>query len=209
MTLFIQTFRYAAEPFIFSNYTAANARELYAVIMKFFIITGCLIFLGITMYIDVFKYFIGQEFYEGLTIVPILLIANLFLGINYNLGFWYKLKEKTNYGAVISISGAVITIVFNVLLIPHLGYMGAAWTTLVCYLSMALINYFTGRKHYRIPYDVRSLLFYIFLSIVLYLVANHFFDDGHVYSYIVRTLFILIFAGIVLIKEKKLIKTFL
>ena len=126
MTLFIQAFRYAAEPFFFAQFKTGDARKVYALVMKYFVITCSIIFLAIMMYIDIVKYFIGKNYWPGLKVVPILLLANLCLGVFFNLSMWYKLTGKTIYGAWFAIFGAVITITFNFILIPELGYMGAA-----------------------------------------------------------------------------------
>ncbi|MEI8202695.1 MAG: oligosaccharide flippase family protein [Bacteroidota bacterium] len=168
ITIFIQAFKYAAEPFFFSQAKYANAQKTYADVMKYFVIACSFMFLGITLMMDLVKYFVGKEFYEGLKIVPILLLANIFLGIFYNLSVWYKLTDKTTYGAYISIGGAILTLVLNFILIPIIGYMGAAWTTFICYLSMMVISFIIGQKHYRIPYEVFKLLFYILLSVSFY-----------------------------------------
>jgi O-antigen/teichoic acid export membrane protein len=171
MTLFIQAFRYAAEPFFFAQFKMEDARKVYALVMKYFVITCAIIFLGIMMYMDVFKYFIGKSYWSGLKIVPILLLANMCLGIFFNLSMWYKLTGKTAYGAFFSMVGAIITIIFNILLIPKFGYMGAAWTTLICYASMMFISYYTGQKKYPVNYETGKLLKYTGFAIGLYLVS--------------------------------------
>ena len=205
MTLFIQMFRYAAEPFIFSSYRQENPRNLYALIMKLFVVTGILIFLGVTMYIDLIKLIIDNAYHEGLHVVPVLLIANLFLGINFNLAFWYKLKEKTQYGAYITLIGAGITVLFNFLLVPEIGYTGAAWATLICYISMVFINYFVGKRHYLIPYDLKNIFFYIGFSLFLFGVS-HFIPESNVFVYYgLRSLIIIIFVLVFYYKEKSLI----
>ena len=171
MTLFIQTFRYAAEPFFFKRAEDKNAPTLYADVMKYFLILCFFIFLGITLFIDVVKYFIGSEYYEGLHIVPVLLLANLFLGVIFNLSIWYKLANKTGIGAYISLIGAAITLVFNFLLIPYFGYTGSAYATLLCYASMAIISYFWGKKYYDIPYNLRRIGLYSFITALIYFLS--------------------------------------
>ena len=138
MILFIQTFRFAAEPFFFSQEKQHNSRKIYADVLKYFTILASLIFLVVMLYIDVVKHFIGSSFHSesGIKIVPILLLANLFLGIYYNLSVWYKLTDKTAYGAILSVFGALITLVLNILLIPAIGFVGSAWATLGCYFSI-------------------------------------------------------------------------
>ncbi len=173
MTLFIQTFRYAAEPFFFSHASSENAKEVYARVMHYFVLACSVIFLAIMMYIDVVKYFIGPEFRSGIKIVPVLLLANLCLGVYYNLSIWYKLTGHTKWGAWISITGAVITLAFNFWLIPLLGYMGAAWTTFICYVSMMIISYISGQKYYHVNYNVRSFSLYVFSAVFLYGVSEY------------------------------------
>ena len=140
MTLFVQTFRYASEPFFFAQQHKENSKQLFANVMNYFVLICSIIFLGVMLYIDVVKVFIGPKFYEGLNVVPILLIANLCLGVYLNLSLWYKLTGQTKYGAWFSIYGAIITIVFNFWLIPKMGYTGAAWATLICYASMMIVS---------------------------------------------------------------------
>ena len=168
MTLFIQTFRYAAEPFFFSQSTKENPQKIYANVMHMFVLACTLIFLIVMLYIDVFKYFIGPDFRSGLKIVPVLLLANLFLGVYYNLSIWYKLAASTRWGAWISIGGALVTLLFNFLLIPVWGYMGAAWATLICYAAMMAASYFIGQKFYPVPYNVKSFFFYLVLTVAVW-----------------------------------------
>jgi O-antigen/teichoic acid export membrane protein len=168
MTLFIQAFRYAAEPFFFAYAGNSDARKIYAMVLKFFVIFCVFIFLLVTLFIDFFKYFVGSEFRSGLEIVPILLLANLCLGIYVNLSIWYKLTDRTMLGALVSLSGATLTIALNVWWIPRLGYVGSAWATLVCYGSMAIVSYLLGQKYYPIAYDVKRVVGYIALGIGLY-----------------------------------------
>ena len=172
MTLFIQMFRYAAEPFFFSQAKQADARVNYALVMKYFVICGLAIFLGVMLYIDIVKHFIDVSYHSGLSVVPILLMANLFLGMYYNISIWYKLNDMTRYGAYIAILGAVITIVLNVILIPVVGFYGAAWATFACYLSMLVVSYALGQKHYKVPYSIKTLALYFLLSLALYGVSR-------------------------------------
>jgi len=165
MTLYVQAFRYAAEPFFFSKSEEKDARNLYADVMKFFLIPGLMIFLVVNLYIDTFKLFIGAEFREGVYIVPIVLMANLLIGIFFNLSIWYKLKNKTMIGAALVITGALITILINVAFVPEYGYVAAAWGHLVCYSVMIVLSYLISRKYYRIPYDFRKVSVY-FITIV-------------------------------------------
>lgn len=168
MSLFIQAFRYAAEPFFFSHAKTDDKRTIYALVMNYFVLVCLVLFLTVMLYIDVFKYFIDPRYWEGLNVVPILLLANMFLGIYYNLTIWYKLSDQTSKGAVISVIGAVITVAGNFALIPVLGYTGSAWATLLCYLSMVIICYVMGMKYYPIPYNTGRVLGYIVLALALF-----------------------------------------
>jgi O-antigen/teichoic acid export membrane protein len=171
MSLFIQAFRYAAEPFFFNHAKTDDKRTIYASVMNYFVLVCLGLFLLVTLYIDVFKHFINSNYWEGLHVVPILLIANLFLGIYFNLSIWYKLSDNTNKGALISLAGAVITIIANLILVPKLGYTGSAWATLICYVSMVVICYAMGAKYFPIPYQVWRLLGYIGLALVIYAIS--------------------------------------
>jgi len=173
MSLFIQAFRYAAEPFFFAYADKSDARQVYAVVLKFFVIFCVFIFLLVTLFIDFFKYFVGDEFRAGLEVVPILLLANLCLGIYVNLSIWYKLTDRTLMGALVSIAGAALTIALNVWWIPLFGYVGSAWATLACYGSMAIVSYLLGQKYYPVKYDVKRLTGYIGLGIGLYFAHQH------------------------------------
>lgn len=175
MTLAVQGFRMGAEPFFFSQSTDKNAPALYAVIMKYFVIACCIIFLGVGLYPDLFKIIIGSEYHSGLYIVPVLLLAQLFLGIYYNQSVWYKLTDKTTFATIIPIAGAVITLLLNFVLIPRIGYAGAAWATLTCYVSMVIMSYLVGQKHYHVPYPMRKIITYIALSVILCVIGLQIF----------------------------------
>lgn len=171
ITIFIQAFRYAAEPFFFSKAKEKDAKETYATVMSYFVVTCSIIFLSIMMYIDIVQYFVSEPYRVGLGIVPILLLANVFLGIFYNLSVWYKVTGQTKFGAYISILGVVITLAMNFILIPLVGYVGAAWTTLVCYFVMSVASYVLGQKHYHVNYNLQKIFGYLFLALFLYLVS--------------------------------------
>lgn len=169
MTLFIQAFRYAAEPFFFNQFGKDDAKETYARVTKYFCITCAIVFLGVMMYIDVFKHFIGEPYRIGLGVVPVLLLANMCLGIFFNLSMWYKMTGKTQYGLFFTLFGAAITVALNVLLVPKMGYMGAAWATLGCYASMMVASYVIGQRNYRVPYETWRIMGYILLAVAVYL----------------------------------------
>ena len=169
MTLFIQAFRYAAEPSFFAYADKSDARSVYAKVLKFFVIFCVFIFLLVTLFIDYFKYFLGDEFRAGLEVVPILLMANLCLGIYVNLSIWYKLTDKTLMGAGVSLAGALLTIVLNVVWIPLWGYVGSAWATLACYAAMMIVSYALGQKYYYVAYPIKRIFAYMALGVLLYI----------------------------------------
>jgi O-antigen/teichoic acid export membrane protein len=168
MSLFIQAFRYAGEPFFFSYACQSDARETYARVLNYFVIFCVLIFLAVTLYIDLFKYFIGEPYRVGLQVVPVLLLANLLLGVYVNLSIWYKLTDRTLMGAWVSLAGAGVTVVLLLWWVPIFGYMGAAWATLVCYATMVVLSWALGRRYYPVPYDLKRVLGYVALGLLLY-----------------------------------------
>lgn len=177
MAMFTQAFRYAAEPFFFKNSNNQNAKKIYADVALYFTIAGCLVFLVVSFYLDFFKQFLrSEEYWAGLGVVPILLLANLFLGLYYNVAIWFKLTDKTRFGAIIALIGAFITIIMNILLIPRIGYMGSAWATLACYTGMTFLAWWYGKKYYPVPYALKKISIYISLAISLYLISSLTFD---------------------------------
>ena len=209
MTIFIQMFNYAAEPFFFKKSVASDAKESYRVVMDYFVIFCLLIFLMVTMYIDIFKYFIGKDFHGGLDIVTVILLANMFLGIYYNLSVWYKICNKTICGAVISIIGAVLTLVLNILLIPHFGYWGCAIATIACYFVMVVICYLWGHKVYPVNYNVGKIAAYTILALAVLYTRNLIVLDNTFATLSVSTLFMLLYIGILYYFERKNIKKLL
>ena len=203
MVLFIQMFRYAAEPFFFKNSESKDAKKLYADIMNYFIIFGLIIFLGVMFYIDILKHFIAEEFREGLFVVPILLIAKLIFGILFSLSIWYKVTDKTKYGILIAVIGAVITIVMNIVLLPKIGYLGSAIASLVSYSVMLVVSYYLSRKHYLIPYNFKKISFYFVLAFVLFAITKLIHIEKEIVYYGVSTIFILGFIFTAYIIEKK------
>jgi O-antigen/teichoic acid export membrane protein len=203
MTIFIQAYRYAAEPFFFAQFHEKNKTSTYATVMNYFVVAGCLIFLGVMLYMDVVKHFLDEKYWEGLDVVPILLLANLFLGIYFNLSIWYKLTGKSMYGAYIAIIGAVVTIVLNLILIPKMGYMGAAWTTLVCYTLMMVISYLMGQKHFPVNYNLGKITAYIGLSAALFFVSEYYKPEVFAARMAFNSLLLLIFIVTAFILEKR------
>ena len=205
MNLYILAFRLGAEPFFFNQAAKKNAKETYAKIMNYFVIIGALFLIGIVVYIDLLKYFINPAYWAALEIVPVILLANLFLGIYYNLAIWYKLTDKTRYGMYFSIFGAIITIVLNVIFIPIIGIMAAAFTTLIAYVGMTFVSFLIGKKHYPVPYDLKKMAIYLSASVVICSVSFTYFR-GNLW---ISTILVILFSGIIYLNEKEdLIKIF-
>ena len=168
MTLFIQAFRYAGEPFFFAHAKEANAKNTYALVLTWFVIFCVFIFLLVTLFLDIFQYFVGSAYREGLHVVPVLLLANLLLGVYVNLSIWYKLTDRTLMGAYVSVAGAVITVILLVTLVPRWGFAGAAWAHLACYGFMVTASYLLGRRFYPVPYDLWRVAGYVTLGLAIY-----------------------------------------
>jgi O-antigen/teichoic acid export membrane protein len=206
MTIFIQAFRFAAEPFFFSHSKEKDAKQTYADIMKFFVIICSAIFLGTMLNMGWIQYFVGEHFREGLHVVPILLLANLFLGVFINQSIWYKLTGQTAYGAILTIFGAVITITLNFYWIPRIGYMGSAWATLICYASMMTLSYFWGNKHYPVNYDLKRILGYLGLSLTLYFLGRLIETQSVAITLLIKNLIFIGFIAVVWKLEKNNLK---
>jgi len=203
MTIFIQAYRYAAEPFFFAHEKHKEAKEMYANMMKYFVMITTVIFLGTMLYMDIIIHFIGKNFRSGAPVIPILLLANLFLGIYYNLSVWYKLTNRTRYGAYISIFGALVTLSLNFYWIPRIGYTGSAWATFICYGSMMVISYFIGRKFYPIPYNIGRILFYLGLSVGFYFISINLGIEPVNIRLSVNTIIFMLFISILFFMERK------
>jgi O-antigen/teichoic acid export membrane protein len=211
ITLFIQGFRMGAEPFFFKQAEGQNPQKVYARVMKFFVITITLMFLVVSLYLDIWKYFLSTDpvklkvYWTGLKVVPILLLANMFLGIYYNLSIWYKLTHKTIAGAYITLIGAGITLLINFMFIPYFGYMACAWATFTCYLSMMVISFIWGQRDYKIPYAWKKLIAYIVIVVILYFIHEAFihFFSGIIANFVSATLLLLLYLWFVLNVEWK------
>ena len=208
MTLFIQMFRYAAEPFFFNNAKEKDSRETIAEVMKYFVIFCLLIFLGVTCYMDVIKHFIESKYWEGLGIVPVMLLAYMFLGIYYNLSIWFKLSSQTHYGLMIASIGAVISISGNWLLIPVWGYHASAWMHLVCYAVMITVTWWLGKRHYPIPYLLKRIVMYVFIALALYSATYFSKTENIMLNLFKNTVLYAIFVIYIHRKEKLLKKIF-
>ena len=203
MTIFIQAFRYAAEPFFFAHFKQQDSKALYALVMNWFIITCSMIFLGVMMNMVWIQYFVGEKYRVGLSVVPILLLANLCLGVFFNLSIWYKLTEQTRFGTYLTVWGAVVTLALNLYWIPLIGYVGSAWATLVCYGSMAALSYLLGQKFYPVSYDLKRMLGYPALAVGIFWGSTRIEPLGTLVDLGVRNALLLAFLGVVLGLERK------
>ena len=201
MTIFVQAFRMGAEPFFFNHSKNENAKQTYANILNYFVIFGSFILLVMVVFLDLFKVLIipNPDYWVTISVVPIILLANLFLGIYHNLAVWYKLTDRTKAGMYISIIGALITIVMNIILIPVIGFMASAYTTLAAYGAMMLISFYFGRKYYPVPYNLKSISLYLLLAIGLSAVSFIYYRE----NYFMGALFLVIFLITVFLKERK------
>lgn len=206
MTIFIQAFRLGAEPFFFNHAKEKSAKVTYARIMKYFVIFGSAMLIFIIAYLDIFKSLIvrDESYWRAIDIVPIVLLANLCLGIYFNLAIWYKLTDKTRYGMYLSLLGAAITIVFNVIMIGKIGFIAAAWATLLAYGIMMIASYVLGQKFYPVPYSLKSILGYLLVAIILSVIALN--TNA---NYYINTMLVLVFLGLVVFLEKNEIKQLL
>ena len=206
ITISIQAFRMGAEPFFFKQAETDQAQKTYAKVMKFFVISLCVMFLFVMLYIDIWKLFIqNPAMYVGLKVVPILLIANMFLGVYYNLSIWYKLSNKTMAGAWITLFGALITILINYLAIPHFGYMASAWATFFCYGTMMVVSYQWGQRVYPIPYATKKLIAYFIIALLVYGInlLLHLVSTNQPFNYLFASILLFAFIVFVVRIEKK------
>lgn len=208
MTIFIQMFRYAADPFYFKSYRNKDSKIMYADVFKYFAIFCIFIFLLVMLYIDYFKFFIDSKFHSGLFIVPVILVSSFLTGILFNLNVWYRLTGKTYYGIYIIGSGAVITIILNALLIPGLGYFGCAITHLISTIVMILISYAYGRKIFPVPYELKKIIFYILIAFIVFAVAKYVRINNQIINTIKNSFLFFAFVFFIINREN-LIKIFI
>lgn len=206
MVMFIQAFRFAYEPFIFDKNKEAGGdkRQAYSDAMKFFVIFGLFIFLGVMFFLDLLKYFISPRYFEGLQVVPIVMAAEFFFGIFFNLSLWYKLTDRTIWGTWFSLGGLAITLIINVVFVPQYGYVACAWGALCCYGAMMVASYLIGQKKYPINYHLPRLMLYILSAGALYGVAMLLTTDSHIVNFGLRGVLLLTYGALIWKKEKPL-----
>ena len=195
MAMFTQAFRFAYEPFVFGKSKEKDNRKMYAQAMKFFIISTLLAFLAVMFYLDILRYVIGRGYWEGLRVVPIVMAAEMFMGIYFNLSFWYKLTDETRWGAYFSLTACTIVILMNIFLIPIYGYMACAWAGFTGYAVAMLLSYFVGQKKYPIDYDLKSIGAYVLLALVIYGIGEWLPLENMILRMLVRTLLLFVFIG--------------
>ena len=198
MAMLTQAFRFAYEPFVFSKSKEKDSREMYAKAMKFFIIFTLLAFLAVMFYLDILRYILGRDYWVGLKVVPIVMAAEMFMGIYFNLSFWYKLIDETKWGAYFSLVGCSIIILINIFLIPVFGYMACAWAGFAGYGVAMLLSYFVGQKKYPINYDLKAIGNYVALALVLYIVSVYLPIQNIFLLLGVRTLLLLLFVAYIM-----------
>ncbi len=201
MAMFTQAFRFAYEPFVFDKSQDKDNRDMYAQAMKFFIIFALLAFLAVMFYLDILKFVIGEGYWSGLRVVPIVMVAEIFMGIYFNLSFWYKLTDETKWGAYFSLTACSIVILLNIFLIPIYGYMACAWAGFAGYAVAMLLSYFVGQKKYPIRYDLRGIGLYTLLAAVLF-GLGYGVDYGHLWiALTVRTVLLLLFVAYIVKRD--------
>ena len=198
MAMFTQAFRFAYEPFVFGKSREKDNREMYAQAMKFFIIFTLLAFLAVMFYLDILRYVIGRDYWEGLKVVPIVMAAEMFMGVYFNLSFWYKLTDETKWGAYFSITACTIVILMNVFLIPVYGYVACAWAGFTGYAVAMLLSYFVGQKKYPINYDLKSIGGYVLLALVIYAVGEWMPLENTVLRLLFRTVLLAVFIAYII-----------
>ena len=201
MAMFTQAFRFAYEPFVFGKSKEKDSREMYAQAMKFFIIFTLLAFLAVMFYLDILRHVIGRDYWDGLRVVPIVMAAGIFMGIYFNLSFWYKLIDETRWGAYFSLTGCIILILMNIFLVPKYGYIACAWAGFTGYGVAMLLSYFVGQKKYPIQYDLKAIGMYVLLAAVLYVAAEYVSIDNIYLRMAYRTVLLLLFIAYVVKRD--------
>lgn len=204
MAMLTQAFRFAYEPFVFGKSKEKDNRVMYAQAMKYFIIFTLLAFLAVMFYLDLLRYVIGRDYWVGLQVVPIVMIAEICMGIYFNLSFWYKLTDETRWGAYFSLVACSIVILMNIFLIPLYGYVACAWAGLTGYAVAMLLSYFVGQKKYPIAYDLKAIGTYVLLAAVLYVIGEWLPIENTVIRLLLRTVLLSLFVAYVIKKDMPL-----
>ena len=201
MAMFTQAFRYAYEPFVFGKEKDGDSRQTYASAMKFFVIFTLLAFLAVMFYMDILRYIITPDYWPGLKVVPIVMAAEMFMGVYFNLSFWYKLIDETRWGAYFSLIGCVIIVLLNIIFVPIYGYIACAWAGLAGYFTVTLLSYFVGQKKYPINYDLKGIGLYVLLAAVLYVASVFIVPENVVFRLLFRTGLLFVFIAFIVKKD--------
>lgn len=204
MAMFTQAFRYAYEPFVFGKDREGDNRKMYAAAMKYFLIVSLLAFLGVMFYLDLLRYFVGKGYWQGLGVVVVVMVAEIFKGVYFNLSIWYKLVDETRWGAYFSLMGCGIIIALNVVLVPKYGYMASAWASVVGYAVITFFSYWMGQRKYPIQYDLKSIGMYVLIAAVLYTVGTQVPISNVVLRLAFRTVLLLLFVTYMIKKDMPL-----
>lgn len=207
MYIFTQGFRFAFEPFFFNYSRNSDSKKIYEDVLLYFTGFGLMIFLGVMFNLDILKYFVKSNFFEGLPIVPWVLMANLFQGMYYSLSLWYKLTDKTIYGAYMAIIGCVITVVGNVVFLPRIGFMASAYSVFTCFLVMTILSFILGRHFYKINYDIPKIIFYFVICLVFYFVGRMITFDSNLVTCLARLPLFVLFVYIFVRREMSFLLT--
>ena len=207
MAMITQAFRYAYEPFVFGGQRDKNDKVLQAKVMKYFIIFTLLAFLAVVMYMPILKYLVGEDYYAGLRVVPIVMMAEIFMGIYFNLSFWYKLIDETWWGAIFSAIGCAVLLAINFIFVPQYGYMACAWGGFAGYATCMVLSYFVGQKKAPIPYDLKSAFLYFAVAIALFFVQKNIHIESTIWTLVINTGLLLVFFTFICWKEKDLVNS--
>jgi O-antigen/teichoic acid export membrane protein len=210
MVMFTQAFRYAYEPFIFAQAKGdgSDKKQAYSDAMKFFVIFGLVIFLGVMYFLPILKHFVSPAYWDGLAVVPVMMMAELFFGIFFNLSLWYKLTDRTIWGMYFSLTGFVLMLVLNLILVPMIGipngYMGSAWAAFIAYFAIMALSYFTGRKYYPISYPIKRMALYTLLALVLWFLGCNVCEAAlpTAATYLVKTLLLIGYLAVIAYYEE-------
>ena len=205
MAMITQAFRYAYEPFVFGGKRDSADKETQAKVMKYFIIFTLLAFLAVVMYMPILKYIIKSDYWEGLRVVPIVMMAEIFMGIYFNLSFWYKLTDETWWGAIFSAIGCVVLLAINFIFVPKYGYMACAWGGFAGYGTCMVLSYFVGQKKAPIPYELKSAFIYFAMAVALFFVQKNIHIESTIWTLVVNTGLLLVFFAFICWKEKDLV----
>lgn len=205
MVIFTQMYRYAAEPMFLAKFKNDDFKTANAEVMTFFVIASIAIFLGVTLFLGLFQYIVSEEFRGAMSLVPVMLISAGLMGIFLNLNFWYKYVEKTYFAIIITVSGLIVSVLFNLWLIPYWGIEGAAWAKLASMFFMVALSFYFNQKYYPVPYKLWRMAEYVVLAAVIYFAASYMKIENPILNYTVRSIMFLLFIGYAIKREKILL----